>query len=61
MTPGQPLKTKRKCCKSGPRCKRCPAAIKKLERRGLATRIAKRSYLISLEATKQDLKAARKR
>lgn len=61
MTPGRPIKTKRKCCKSGTRCKRCPAAAKKLERRGLATRLSKRSYLISLEATKQDLKAARKR
>ena len=55
------VKTKKKCCKSGPRCKRCPAAMKKLERRGLATRVSKRSYVISLEATKKDLKAARRR
>ena len=55
------VKTKKKCCKSGPRCKRCPAAMKKLERRGLATRVGKRSYVISLEATKKDLKAARRR
>jgi hypothetical protein len=55
------VKTKKKCCKSGPRCKRCPAAMKKLERRGLATRVGKRSYVISLEATKQVLKAARRR
>ncbi len=58
---GKRVKTKKKCCKSGPRCKRCPAAMKKLERRGLATRTGKRSYVISLEATKQDLKAARRR
>jgi hypothetical protein len=55
------VKTKKKCCRSGPRCKRCPAALKKLERRGLATRTGKRSYVISLEATKKDLKAARRR
>lgn len=56
------VKTKRKCCESGPkRCKRCPAAMRKLERRGLATRTGKRSYVVHLEATKKDLKAARSR
>ena len=55
------VKTKKKCCKSGPRCKRCPAAMRKLEGQGLATRTGKRSYVISLEATKKDLKRARKR
>ena len=58
---GREIKTKKKCCKSGPRCKRCPAAMRKLERRGLATRTGKRSYVVSLDATKKDLKAARKR
>jgi hypothetical protein len=61
MPEGRVVKTKKKCCKSGPRCKRCPAAMKKLEHRGLATRTGKRSYVIHLEATKKDLKAARKR
>ena len=55
------VKVKKKCCKSGPRCKRCPAALRKLERRGLATRVAKRHYVVSLEATKKDWKAARAR
>ncbi|MBA2523110.1 MAG: hypothetical protein H0V25_07220 [Solirubrobacterales bacterium] len=55
------VRTKKRCCKSGPRCKRCPAAMKKLERRGLATRTGKRSYLVSLDATKKDLKVARAR
>ena len=58
---GKQVKTKKKCCKSGPRCKRCPAAMKKLERTGLATRTGKRSYVISLDAKKSDLKAARRR
>jgi len=61
MPKGRMVKTKKKCCKSGPRCKRCPAAMKRLERRGLATRLSKRSYVISLDATKKDLKLARAR
>ena len=55
------IKAKKKCCKSGPRCRRCPAAMKKLERRGLATRTAKRHYVVSLETTKKDWKAVRAR
>jgi hypothetical protein len=58
---GTLVKTKKKCCQSGPRCKRCPAAMKKLERAGLATRTGKRHYVISVSATKKDLKRARRR
>jgi len=58
---GRIVKVKRKCCKSGPRCKRCPAALKKLERRGLANRTSKRHYVVSLDATKKDWKTARAR
>jgi hypothetical protein len=58
---GRSVKVKKKCCKSGPRCRRCPAALRKLERRGLATRTGKRHYVVSLEATKKDWKAARAR
>jgi hypothetical protein len=58
---GRAVKVKKKCCKSGPRCKRCPAALKKLERRGLATRKSKRHYAVSLAATKRDWKTARAR
>lgn len=58
---GRVVKVKKKCCKSGPRCKKCPAALKKLERRDLATRTSKRHYLVSVDATKKDWKAARKR
>ena len=61
MAAGRLVKTKKKCCKSGPRCKKCPAAMRKLERRGLATRVSKRSYMVSLDVTKKDLKAARAR
>jgi ribosomal protein L19E len=55
------IKAKKKCCESGPRCKRCPAALRKLERRGLASRRGKRTWVISLEATKKDIKRARRR
>jgi hypothetical protein len=59
--PPKRVKVKKKCCESRPRCKRCPAALRKLERRGLATRKSKRHYVISLEATKKDIKKARRR
>ena len=61
MPKGRAVKVKKKCCKSGPRCKRCPAALLKLERRGLATRVAKRHYVVSLEVKKKDWKLARAR
>jgi hypothetical protein len=35
--------------------------MRRLERKGLAERTGKRSYVVSLEATKSDLKAARRR
>jgi hypothetical protein len=55
------VKTKGKCCKSGPRCKRCPVACKRLEKESLAERMSKRRYLISAATTKRDWKAARAR
>jgi hypothetical protein len=55
------VKTKKRCCKSGPRCQRCPAAMKRLQRKGLARRTGKRTYVISLKASKRDIKAARNR
>ncbi|MGI8728341.1 MAG: hypothetical protein ACR2K6_11780 [Solirubrobacterales bacterium] len=58
---GKTVKVKKKCCKSRPRCKKCPAAMRQLERRGLAERTGKRSYEVSLDATKKDFKAARRR
>ncbi len=57
MPEGRAVKTKKKCCKSGPRCKRCPAAMKKLERRGFATRVSKRHYVVSLDANEEGLEA----
>ena len=55
------LKPKKGCCKSNPRCKRCPVVAKRLVVRGLATRRKDGVVVISPEATKKQLKAARAR
>jgi hypothetical protein len=55
------VKAKRKCCKSGPRCKRCPVVLKRLEDAELAERLDKRRWRISRELKRKELKRARKR
>ena len=55
------VKTKRKCCKSGPRCKRCPVVYERLAGQGLAERAGKRRYVILEPPTKKQLKRARRR
>ena len=54
------VKTKKRCCKSGPRCKKCPVVCKRLEREGLAVRESKRTWVV-LDVTKKQLKTARAR
>jgi hypothetical protein len=55
------VKTKKRCCKSRPRCKKCPVTCKRLADEGLAVRESKRHYLVSLDISKKSLKAARAR
>ncbi|MEA2286221.1 MAG: hypothetical protein QOJ21_2264 [Solirubrobacteraceae bacterium] len=55
------VKTKKRCCKSGPRCKRCPVVCKRLAKQGLAERVELRVYSISGSVKKKDLKLARAR
>jgi hypothetical protein len=55
------VKTKKRCCKSGPRCKRCPVVCKRLEKRGHAERVELRVYRVSADLKKKDLKLARAR
>jgi hypothetical protein len=55
------VKTKKRCCQSGPRCKRCPVVCKRLEKQGLAERLELRVYHVSAGLTKKQLKAARAR
>ena len=47
----KPIKPKKKCCKDGPRCKKCPVVLKRLERQGLAQREGKH-VVLSLDVTK---------
>ena len=54
------MKTKKRCCTSRPRCKRCPVVLERLERQGLAERTGRFAYELSPELTKKALKAARK-
>jgi hypothetical protein len=55
------FKPKRGCCRSNPRCKRCPVVAKRLVVRGLARRKKSGLVVISPDATKKQLKAARSR
>jgi hypothetical protein len=54
------LKTKRPCCQSTRRCKRCPVVLKRLEKVGLAQRTGKRTYVVTT-VSRHDLKAVRAR
>ncbi len=54
------IKTKKRCCKSNPRCKRCPVVCKRLERAGAAVREDKRTWVL-VDVTKKQMKVARAR
>jgi hypothetical protein len=54
------LTVKKKCCKSGPRCKKCPVVWKRLSTDGLAVRLDKRHYEPAAKIPKKAMKAARK-
>jgi hypothetical protein len=53
------IKTKKRCCGSSPRCKRCPVVLKRLSKAGHAERLDARLYVI--HAPKRAVKKARKR
>ena len=55
------IKAKKGCCKSKPRCKKCPVVCKRLVTAGLATKTGKRRFLVDADAGKKALKAARAR
>ena len=55
------VKPKKGCCRSNPRCKRCPVVTKRLIVRGLARRRKDGIVVISPDVTKKQLKAARSR
>lgn len=58
---GAVVKPKRRCCGSGPRCKRCPVVMKRLTKRGLAERRTDGKYVIVDVVSKAERKAARRR
>jgi hypothetical protein len=55
------MKTKGKCCKDSPRCKKCPVVWKRLEKAGHAKRTGKREVLIAHKVPKAAMAAARAR
>ncbi|MGI8729635.1 MAG: hypothetical protein ACR2LK_06520 [Solirubrobacteraceae bacterium] len=55
------VKPKSKCCRSDPRCKRCPVVAKRLIKRGLAKRRSDGLVVIAAGAKKKQVRAARKR
>jgi hypothetical protein len=57
--PGDQVRCKKKCCKSGTRCKRCPVVWKRLANQGYAQREAKLRYVVIDVVPKRTLKSAR--
>jgi hypothetical protein len=58
MATSREVNVKKRCCKSDPRCKRCPVVAKRLSAVGLAHRTGKRTYVI--DAPKKAVKRARR-
>ncbi|HEY4278933.1 MAG TPA: hypothetical protein VGM91_11965 [Conexibacter sp.] len=57
---GKQVRPKKKCCRSKPRCKRCPVVLKRLSQRGFAERRADGSYVMIDIVAKKELKEARR-
>lgn len=58
---GVAVKTKKKCCNDGPRCKRCPVVWKRLAKAGYAQRTGKRTYVVIELTPKRAVRKARAR
>jgi hypothetical protein len=57
---GKPVKPKKTCCRSKPRCKRCPVVLKRLSQTGFAERRADGRYVMLDLVPKRALKQARR-
>ena len=55
------VKPKKGCCKSNPRCKRCPVVTKRLIVRGFAYKRPDGLVVITPDLKKKHMRAARKR
>jgi hypothetical protein len=53
------VKPKSHCCKSSPRCKRCPVVCRRLAAKGLAERRPDGRYVLAVSLRKKQLKKAR--
>jgi aldehyde:ferredoxin oxidoreductase len=53
------IKPKKRCCKSRPRCKKCPVVCKRLMVAGLAEKQPDGRYVLLVDVSKKRLKAAR--
>jgi hypothetical protein len=53
------VKAKKRCCKSGPRCKRCPVVLKRLSKHGHAEALGGRTFRVS--GSKKAVRSARAR
>ncbi|HEV7496254.1 hypothetical protein [Baekduia sp.] len=58
MATPREVTVKKRCCKSDPRCKRCPVVAKRLSAVGMAQRTGRRTYVI--DAPKKAIKRARR-
>lgn len=58
---GVRIKPKKGCCRSCPRCKRCPVVCKRLVRQGLAERSPGGIVVLVSGVSKKQIKLARKR
>ena len=54
------VKAKKKCCNSGPRCKRCPVVCKRLEAAGYLERESKRRWWAENRAKNKKPQKARR-
>jgi hypothetical protein len=55
------VKPKKRCCKSRPRCRRCPVVCRRLSKAGLASPRADGRYVLVDVVPKRAIKAARAR
>ena len=55
------VKAKKRCCKSRPRCRRCPVVCRRLAKEGLAAPRSDGRYVLVDVVPKKALKAARAR
>ena len=55
------IKPKSGCCKSAPRCKRCPVVCKRLAKAGVAVKRDDGRYELAITVRKKQIKAARAR